>query len=250
MFNGMLKGRSRASKYIVLIFISLLFSGCKNYNAMPEALLALEGNSQVSVSVTKNSIQFLPVQALEYGVILYPGALVAPASYAPLALAIAEQGIPVAIAKFPLNLAILSPNKADLIRSELSDVNQWLMAGHSLGGVMASEYLAARQDETDLAGLILLASYPSNKGDLSESDYAVLSLYASEDQLTTMSKIFSTNHLLPNGAQFYEIVGGNHAQFAWYGEQDGDGVAIITREQQQLAIQAQVLAFIEDLSSP
>ena len=38
---------------------------------------------------------------------------------------------------------------------------------------------------------------------------------------------------LPEDALTYVIDGGNHANYAYYGEQKGDGEATITREEQQ-----------------
>ena len=44
-------------------------------------------------------------------VVFYPGALVQPASYAPWAQQVAQAGYTVKIVHFPLNLAVLAPDK-------------------------------------------------------------------------------------------------------------------------------------------
>ena len=60
------------------------------------------------------------------------------------------------------NLAILSPNRADSIINNYKDIDTWVIGGHSLGGVMASNY-ALKNDK--IKGLVLLASYPQDKTD-------------------------------------------------------------------------------------
>lgn len=65
-------------------------------------------------------------------VIFYPGALVEPASYSVWAEQLAKSGYSVAIAKMPLDLAILSGNKADKIKEDFSNRN-YVIGGHSLG---------------------------------------------------------------------------------------------------------------------
>jgi hypothetical protein len=42
-----------------------------------------------------------------------------------------------------------------------------------------------------------------------------------------------------------EIVGGNHAQFGWYGDQQGDNPATISREEQQAQTVAATVALLE-----
>ena len=49
----------------------------------------------------------------------------------------------------------------------------------------------------------------------------------------------------PNDVVWVEMEGANHAQFGWYGIQPGDGVATISREEQQKWILEETLAFLE-----
>ncbi|WP_314078343.1 alpha/beta hydrolase, partial [uncultured Granulicatella sp.] len=53
------------------------------------------------------------------------------------------------------------------------------VAGHSLGGVVASLDAVTLQKENHLAGLILFASYPDKSVDFSSSNIPVLSIVAS-----------------------------------------------------------------------
>ena len=101
---------------------------------------------------------------------------------------------------------------------------QWYLGGHSLGGVAASMYAAGR----DLNGLILLASYPT------KGVYApVLEIYGDQDTVLNMEKRTEADQYLPKDYEIKVIEGGNHAQFGNYGEQKGDGEALISREKQQ-----------------
>ena len=42
--------------------------------------------------------------------------------------------------------------------------------------------------------------------------------------------------------------GGNHAQFGYYGEQRGDGIATITHEQQLEATTSAIASFLSNVS--
>jgi hypothetical protein len=53
--------------------------------------------------------------------------------------------------------------------------------------------------------------------------------------------------LLPPSTVRVEIAGGNHAQFGWYGDQDGDKPATITRETQQDLVVTATVQLLEKL---
>jgi hypothetical protein len=101
--------------------------------------------------------------------------------------------------------------------------------GHSLGGAMAASYAAAHDDKID--NLVLLAAYSLD--DLTKADMDVYSFYGSEDKVLNMEKYQGCYGNLPTDKVEHVIEGGNHAYFGNYGEQDGDGTATITRDEQQ-----------------
>lgn len=140
----------------------------------------------------------------------------------------AEDGILVVVVKMPLHFALLNQNAADGVREKF-DCAHWYMAGHSLGGVCAGNYLAKNADDFD--GLILLASYVT--ADLSKSDLKCLSIYGTNDQVLNQ-KSYEKNQKNLSESNSYEIVisGGNHGQFGSYGFQKGDGKAVISAEEQ------------------
>ncbi|MFD1393355.1 alpha/beta hydrolase [Lacticaseibacillus jixianensis] len=165
-------------------------------------------------------------------VIFYPGALVAPASYSIWAKQLAEAGTTVYIVQFPLNLAVLSGNKADqVLRATKGPV---VIGGHSLGGVMAARYAKAHRTKR-LAGVFFLASYADTKGRLTKRGVPVLAAVADHDRVLNWSAYRKAKANLPAQAQFVTL-SGNHAGFGSYGKQAGDGTSPVTNAAQQRAV--------------
>ncbi|MFW6281877.1 MAG: alpha/beta hydrolase [bacterium] len=121
------------------------------------------------------------------------------------------------------------------------------MGGHSLGGAMAARY--TYNNYSKLSGLILLASYPADNNDLSDKDIKVLSIYGGNDGITSLKKIDNSRDNLPDDTEYIEIKGGNHSQFGWYGFQDGDKKASISREKQQALIIDAIRKFLSDMTT-
>jgi hypothetical protein len=96
-------------------------------------------------------------------------------------------------------------------------------------------------------GLGLWAAYPAADNNLAASGLAVVSIYGSRDGLATTEKIDASRALLPADTRWVRVEGGNHAQFGWYGPQDGDNAASITREAQQAQVIAATLEMLRDL---
>jgi pimeloyl-ACP methyl ester carboxylesterase len=198
---------------------------------MPEAVAALNSDDQVQVE-TEPWLIFQPATGEpDTGLIFYPGGRIDPRSYAPAARAIAAQGYLVVIVPMPLNLAVFGVERASEVMEAFPQIEHWVIGGHSLGGAMAATY-ANRQPQA-VEGLVFWAAYPSSSDDLSPSDLKVLSLFGTQDGLTTGDKVDASRALLPPTTSFTPIEGGNHAQFGWYGPQPGDGEATISREAQQ-----------------
>lgn len=237
-----------------LILIVLLFAGTAGFviwgstplGPMPEALTALESDLKVAVT-TNHWITFAPAEAeAETGFIIYPGGRVDPRAYAPTARAIAEEGVCVVIVPMPLNLAVLAPNRAQTVIDAHPEIDTWAIGGHSLGGAMAARFADTNPEVVD--GLVLWASYPAESNSLADQDsLAVASIYATEDGLATPEKIEASRPLLPPQTKWVEIAGGNHAQFGWYGSQDGDGTATISRETQQNVVVEATVDLLSDL---
>jgi pimeloyl-ACP methyl ester carboxylesterase len=131
----------------------------------------------------------------------------------------------------PFNLAVLNKRAADKIIKDYSEIDNWVIGGHSLGGAMAASLV---YDEPKMfKGLVLLAAYPPQNSNISSFDLHVTIVYGTLDLLATQSEIEGSLRLLPLNTEKVLIEGGNHAQFGHYGTQNGDGVATIDPEEQQ-----------------
>ncbi len=213
----------------------------------PMAIEALESSANVTVSEIPGGWAFAPRQSVgsATGLVLYPGGHVDARAYAPLASAIAAHGFTVALMRVPLSVAFLDANVADRARAALPDVKTWAVGGHSLGGVAASSYVASHPGE--IAGLVLMASYPAQGTDLSHArgpggvPLKALSIRGSRDGLATQAKIATAKPLLPADTEYVVIPGGNHAQWGSYGPQQGDNASAIPPEK-QLRVGADTIA--------
>ncbi len=235
----------------IAIFLIVVIGGffiyvSSYYKSGSLALNSLKSDSIVKVEVQENEdIVFKPVSNnKKIGFIFYPGAKVEASAYAPIAREIASNGYTVVIAKMRFNLAILSPNKADNIIKEYKDINTWVIGGHSLGGVMASDY-ALKNDK--VKGLVLLASYPQDKTDLRSSNVKVISLWGSNDKVADLNKVKDAKSIMPSGSEFIEIKDGNHGGFGDYGHQSGDGEALITNKQQMKDTSKYIINLLDSL---
>jgi alpha-beta hydrolase superfamily lysophospholipase len=116
------------------------------------------------------------------------------------------------------------------------------VGGHSLGGVVASEI--AYFNTNKVKGVILLASFPifnfKNKNidflDIRAENDKILSPRAADTGIRMMVHKKNINRV--------DIDGGNHSYFGYYGDQQNDGRAQITREKQQYIITKSILSFI------
>lgn len=211
---------------ITIIFIASFF--ITSYGPSTQAMANLKDSTLVDVTVN-NFISFAPENtSATTGLIIYPGAKVEPEAYAPLANKIAQAGYEVIITPMPLNFAIFDSNAADEVISKFPNIKNWVISGHSLGGVMAAKYAS---ENSNIKGVIFYASYPQGD-ELKDSNIEVTSIYGSLDGVANLDKIIGSKDLLPTSTTFVEIIGGNHAQFGSYGDQSGDNAAEISVDEQ------------------
>lgn len=193
----------------------------------------LNRTDNVSVSKLSNGL-FVDGYGNDTVLIFYPGAKVEYTSYLPMFVELANQGVDCYLVEMPFNIAFLGQNSADSIINT-TNYSTYVIAGHSLGGVVASSYMnqSGRCD-----GLILFAAYPTEK-----IDKPVLSIYGSEDNVLDKNRYNDSKPLMSNITE-YVIDGGNHAQFGYYGNQSGDGMANISAENQQNQTVYEILEFV------
>ena len=189
------------------------------------------------VSCKTGTIVYGEPSGSDVALIFYPGGKVDPYAYEDLCNSLAQNGIPVIVAKMPMNLAIFGTNSANGIISDYPDVDHWYIGGHSLGGAMAAVWTAKHQDNVD--GMIFLAAYSTK-----DLEVPVLSIYGSNDGVLNM-KNYNKNLPRLSDVKEYIIEGGNHCQFGSYGFQKGDNEATITHEDQITRTVSLILAFIE-----
>lgn len=231
------KPRLRWQVVIPIALVILIIAGAivairlRPYPPDQRALAALQSGNGITVTDTADLIAFTPTTPTDTGLIYYPGGLVDPRAYAVKMRGIAEQGYAVYIVKMPLNLAVLGVNRAADVITAHPEITNWAIGGHSLGGVMACNYVkndAARR----INALLFHASYCDTSASLADrSDLTVVSLYATNDTLSTPGEVAESRGLLPQSATLIEIVGSNHAQFGDYGAQSGDGQATVSPDE-------------------
>ena len=211
---------------IILIAIGI-YAG-SFYRADTDAINGYAAASYVEEqTLLDGSIAFVPAGATA-GVIFYPGGKVELNAYIPLMQAIAAKGIAAIAVKMPLNLAVLKISAADGIREQFPNIGSWYMAGHSLGGAMAANYVYDNPDEFD--GLILLGAYST--ANLSNKELKVLSVYGSADKILNADKYEKNKGNLPETVTEIVIDGANHSGYGMYGAQKGDGEATMSNAEQ------------------
>ena len=228
-----MKKRTKIILAVCLAFLLLLGIGgyayvadCYRADEVAVAAMAYQVDD-VQIKEDGNVTWFVP-QEPSAGLIFYPGGKVEHAAYAPLLRACAEQGLLCALVRMPGNLAVLGANAADGLQEKHPKITTWYIAGHSLGGAMAANYVVSHSD--DYSGLILLAAYSTK--DLTQTPLRVLSVYGSEDRVLNRDAYKKNWANLPAGTTEVILEGGCHAQFGSYGSQDGDGTPTISGEEQ------------------
>jgi pimeloyl-ACP methyl ester carboxylesterase len=241
-------------RYLLIGFLVILLTGVGGFllwatnpaQPEPQVVASLAAYDGVSFEQVNNWLVFAPKDSQPtVGLILYPGGRVDYRAYAPHARAIAWEGFTVIIVPMPLNLAFMGINRAEDVITAFPEITSWAIGGHSLGGAMAAEFAGANPSRVD--GLVLWASYPGENNDLSSANLPVLSIFAQNDGLATLEDIADSEARLPAHTIFVEITGGNHAGFGWYGDQNGDGTATISRSAQQALIVQATSAFLGTL---
>ena len=142
-------------------------------------------------------------------------------------------------------LILMFTYRGTLVKEE--KLNKVYVAGHSLGGVVASLDAVTLQKENHLEGVILLASYPDKSVDFSSSSIPVLSIVASNDKILNWEKYEASKSRLPKSSEELMIEGGNHSGFGMYGEQKGDGKASISNDEQQQKVIEKMTEFMKQL---
>ncbi|WP_354172228.1 alpha/beta hydrolase [Arthrobacter sp. UYEF36] len=207
----------------------------------PGQAMGTTGTTRTTTTEDATTITLAPQGTASAGLVFYPGARVDARAYQDILRPLANAGHLVVILKVPLGTSLLHTDQARGAMDRHPGITTWSVGGHSLGGVSASAFA---KSNPDVSGLLLFASYPADS--MAESgDLSVLSIFGSNDGLSTPDKIAASKPLLPPITIHATVVGGVHAFFGDYGEQPGDGVPGISREQAQQQIAAESVRFMD-----
>lgn len=227
---------------VIIILVSTFFIYASiYYHADEERITKYLENKDVSITEIHNSTLEIKGRETNIGVIFYPGGKVEYKAYIPLLSSLADNGYTSLLLKMPFNLAVFDVNAADGYKEDYPNITHWYLMGHSLGGVVVSQYLANHINEYD--GIIFLGSYPDK--DLSTSSSKMLSIYGENDEVLNKDKYNDSRSKWPSNNKEYVISGGCHAYFGMYGAQKGDGVPSITNEEQIDTASNMIIDFIK-----
>ena len=231
---------NRKLKIGIVLFLIVFFGGFFvyaqfYYHAEKTATDYINGTDDVNVTKISNGL-FLDGYGNNTTIIFYPGAKVEYTSYLPLFTNLASRGIDCYLVEMPFNLAFFGINSADDIIQN-SNYGHYFMAGHSLGGAMASSYV--NSTSFNISGLIYLSSHSPK-----EIHVPVLSIRGTNDGVINLTSYDNAKSLMKSNFTEVIINGGNHAQFGYYGFQSGDNQANITPESQQNQTAEAIIKFI------
>ena len=224
---------------VVAVLIAALFIYSNDYYRSEVRVEDYKNIAGVDVEEFSDGL-FIDGGEKDNAVIFYPGGKVEYTAYLPLCVQLAEQGVDCFLVEMPFHLAVFGSNKADKIIGDYEYEN-WYLAGHSLGGAMAANYVAANVEKVD--GLVMLAAYPTKA--LVSEDLKVLSVYGNKDEVLNREKLKASTELVPEHYTEIGLGGANHAGFGNYGPQEGDGEATMEREKQQEMTVQYIIKMIE-----
>lgn len=205
----------------------------------------LDSDGTVTVTATAYGYAVDPVAASDAdGMVFIAGAFVPALGYVPFARALAAQGHPVRVIGLEMGVAQLPGQQDNLkatVASLLTTDRKWAIGGHSLGSYNASEYALAHPDT--VAGLFM-AGTGNPYVDLSVYVSPVTIINGSNDNIVHSKDDSARLSYLPPDLVAVTVEGGNHAGFAYYGPQIGDGAATISKAEQQEQMVAAALALL------
>lgn len=216
---------------LLAIFAGVFFWYVSDYYRAEDVALEVLAQSD-GISTQENLTILSPSYQSDTAIIFYPGAKVEAEAYLPLLNQIRQTGITCILVDMPFHMAIFDSNAAEDVMAQFPQIEHWYLAGHSMGGAMASKFAAEHPDEVD--GLILMGAYIY--GDYPDED--TLTIYGSFNQSVENNIDYTEN--------IVEIEGGNHAQFGNYGMQKGDPPAEISAEEQQRQTVEAIEAFLAE----
>lgn len=218
-----------------VVSTSWLVNSMRTRGVAPDVL---RSSPAVRVVDSGSALELLPGAAgNRTGLVFICGAGVSAQAYAPMLRPIADAGHPVVIVRLPYRFAPFPSHKdsavsrAHAVIDQHPSADRWVVAGHSLGGALASR--VALSGSARIAAVVLIGTTHPRDWDLSSLTIPIAKIYGSNDGVAPPARMFGNRHLLPQHTLWVEIKGGNHSRFGHYGHQLRDGKATITRDHQQ-----------------
>lgn len=214
---------------LVALCMSAFFWYVSDYYHADARAMAI-AQQGTGIETVENLTVLSPDTPSDTAIIFYPGAKVQAEAYLPLLDALRQSGMTCFLVHMPFRLAVLNADAAQDVIDRFPEITHWYLAGHSMGGAMASGFAADHPDEVD--GVILLGAY-------------LYGGYPAEDALTIYGSLNgSVAEKIDYTDNIVVIDGGNHAQFGNYGPQKGDLPAEISAEDQQAQAVDAIQTFI------
>jgi pimeloyl-ACP methyl ester carboxylesterase len=224
------------------LYATLLFVGWSlvAYRASADGRRAAVSDTSVIVDRVPGAWRFRPANGVvdtARGLLFFPGALVDPRAYAPLARAAAAAGFYAVVVDLPRRGAFGgADDPALLVRARDETTREgaprrWIVAGHSRGAVVASSLAASGWPA--MTGLVLAGSIHPRDVDLAQLAVPVTKLVGTRDGIASIERARENRRLLPPSVCWIEIEGANHSRFGWYGYQPGDRRARIPADEQR-----------------
>ena len=172
---------------------------------------------------------------IHMGVVLYGAAMVDPRGYAPIAFKLSQEyGMAVSIPIFPKDYPTLfvdgkcgTGGRFQLAQMAFPHVDQWILVGHSFGGIAAqNEFWNLTMESSEnrneaVGGLVLLGSYIRQdvcaEIDFSKTNYPMADVQATLDGIVNRTNQLNGTKFLPQNTTFHlSLKGGNHERFGSY----------------------------------
>jgi hypothetical protein len=176
--------------------------------------------------------------ARNVGLIYYTHLFYDERAYSRIMQKMAEAKYPSFLLDIPWSMAFLTPFRGDLVLRDYPEIEHWVVAGHAVGGAMASLF-AQRRRVKGVEGLALFGSYPLPLfNDQSLTDIKAISIWGNRDGITPRIKWEDGRRWLPQNARFLEVDGANHSQMArlQVAVVNNDNPAELSRNQQETIV--------------
>ncbi len=197
----MIIGLTILAIFIVFILVVLLYHS----NAYPEV-------QEIADKMKREGRDYWFYGDTGVGFIIFTGAKVKETGYSYIAGLLHEQGHTVVIPKQIFTMSAFGTNHAIEIMKKHTEVNKWILIGHSLGGVPVTR--VAGQAPEYLTGIVYLASCASS--DLSGLDFPALRITAENDKVMNNERMNQFAGNLPAGSETILLEGGIHRGFGSY----------------------------------